>query len=62
MYEYKLFKHHTIVTRFRCRKFHALLAKQLRVAINGFLEKVDLVLETIQQFGPPRSKIYEHYA
>lgn len=42
-------------------KFSAHLARQLRVAINGFFEKLDLITETVEAFGPPVSKTYNHY-
>lgn len=43
------------------RKFSAQLARQLRVAVNGFLEKLDLISQTIEAFGPPVSDSYDHY-
>ncbi|KAJ8947486.1 hypothetical protein NQ318_009789 [Aromia moschata] len=42
-------------------KFSAQLTRQLRVSVNGFLEKLDLTLETVQLFGPPVSESYSHY-
>lgn len=41
--------------------FTARLARQLRVALNNFFEKVDLILETVQVMGPPVSETYDHY-
>ncbi|KAJ8920958.1 hypothetical protein NQ315_015752 [Exocentrus adspersus] len=42
-------------------EFSALLARQLRVAINGFFDKLDLIAETIEAIGPPVSDSYSHY-
>ncbi|XP_018570277.1 uncharacterized protein LOC108910214 [Anoplophora glabripennis] len=42
-------------------KFSTSLARQLRVAVNGFFEKLDLISETIEAFGPPVSNSYSHY-
>ncbi|XP_060516782.1 uncharacterized protein LOC132696147 [Cylas formicarius] len=39
----------------------AQLARQMRVAINNFFEKVDLVIETIESIGPPTTDSYNHY-
>ncbi|XP_050295073.1 uncharacterized protein LOC126735165 isoform X2 [Anthonomus grandis grandis] len=41
--------------------FTANQARQLRVAINNFFEKADLVLETVQVMGPPVSEKYDYY-
>lgn len=42
-------------------KFSAKLAKQLRVALTGFFEKLDLISGTIEMLGPPVSEEYKHY-
>lgn len=42
-------------------EFSASLARQLRVAVNGFLDKVDLITETIEKFGEPVSDSYNYY-
>lgn len=41
--------------------FTASLEKQLRVGVNNFFEKVDLIIETIEAIGPPTSEKYEFY-
>lgn len=41
--------------------FSAPLAHQLRVAVNGFFEKIDLVSGTIELLGLPVSEKYSHY-
>ncbi|XP_057651419.1 uncharacterized protein LOC130890969 isoform X2 [Diorhabda carinulata] len=41
--------------------FSAKLAKQLRVALTNFFEKLDLISGTIEMLGPPVSKEYNHY-
>jgi len=41
--------------------FSASLARQLRIALNNFFVKVDLITETIQEMGPPVSDHYDHY-
>ncbi|CAH1984581.1 unnamed protein product [Acanthoscelides obtectus] len=46
----------------RCQnEFTAGEARHLRVAVNGLLEKVDLVARTIDLLGPPCSETYSHY-
>jgi len=42
-------------------KYQASLARQLRVALNNLFEKVDLIVQTIQEVGPPGSLSYDHY-
>jgi len=42
-------------------KFTAALAKQLRVAVNGFFENIVLITQTIEFAGPPVSDSYSHY-
>ncbi|XP_018329404.1 uncharacterized protein LOC108739831 isoform X2 [Agrilus planipennis] len=41
--------------------FSGRLAKQLRVAVNNFFDNINLILSTIDQFGPPVSDYYHHY-
>ncbi|KAG5879241.1 hypothetical protein JTB14_017095 [Gonioctena quinquepunctata] len=41
--------------------FTANFARQLRVAVNGFFEKIDLISGTIELLGPPVSNTYSHY-
>ncbi|XP_074031025.1 EKC/KEOPS complex subunit Lage3-like [Leptinotarsa decemlineata] len=42
-------------------QFSARFARQLRVAVNGFFEKLDLVSGCIELLGPPVSESYSHY-
>ncbi|CAG2058013.1 unnamed protein product, partial [Timema podura] len=41
--------------------FSAPEVRQLRVAINSFLDLLILTTETMEQFGPPVSEAYSHY-
>ncbi|CAG9826048.1 unnamed protein product [Diabrotica balteata] len=41
--------------------FSATLPKQLRVAVTGFFEKLQLISETIELLGPPLSNEYNYY-
>ncbi|XP_019879480.2 uncharacterized protein LOC109607437 [Aethina tumida] len=41
--------------------FEAPSARQLRISSNGFLDKIILMVETIESFGPPVSETYDHY-
>ncbi|CAG9854629.1 unnamed protein product [Phyllotreta striolata] len=41
--------------------FSGKLARQLRVSVNGFFEKLDLVVGTIDLLGRPVSEKYDHY-
>ncbi|KAL1513180.1 hypothetical protein ABEB36_002625 [Hypothenemus hampei] len=41
--------------------FSAKQAKQLRVSLTNFFEKIDLIVETIEVMGPPVSANYSHY-
>ena len=40
------------------RHFEAAEAKSLRVGVNNFFDHLGLVVKTIQQFGPPRTKTH----
>ncbi|CAH0557434.1 unnamed protein product [Brassicogethes aeneus] len=42
-------------------KFTAELPRQIRVSINGFFDKIDLITETFDNFGPPVSESYSHF-
>jgi len=42
-------------------KFSAELARQLRVAVNGFFENIILITQTIEFAGPAVSNSYSHY-
>jgi tRNA threonylcarbamoyladenosine modification (KEOPS) complex Pcc1 subunit len=42
-------------------QFSAQLARQLRVAINGFFENINLIAETIEFVGEPVSSEYSHF-
>ncbi|XP_076256847.1 threonyl-carbamoyl synthesis 6 isoform X2 [Rhynchophorus ferrugineus] len=41
--------------------FSASLTRQLRTALNNFFEKVDLITETIEVIGLPKTESYSYY-
>ncbi|XP_076256846.1 threonyl-carbamoyl synthesis 6 isoform X1 [Rhynchophorus ferrugineus] len=43
------------------RNFSASLTRQLRTALNNFFEKVDLITETIEVIGLPKTESYSYY-
>lgn len=42
-------------------KFCGEEARQLRVAVNGFMEHLILCTDTIAKFGPPLTDVYSHF-
>lgn len=44
-----------------CRKYSAQLARQLRVAVTGFFDNLNLITETIDFAGDPVSPEYSHF-
>lgn len=42
-------------------KFLGEEARQLRVAVNGFMDHLILCTDTIAKFGPPSGDSYSHY-
>lgn len=43
------------------RDFSGPTVRGLRVAVNSFFDKIDLIANTMEIFGPPVSKEYSHY-
>ncbi|KAF7266400.1 hypothetical protein GWI33_020276 [Rhynchophorus ferrugineus] len=41
--------------------FSGSLTRQLRTALNNFFEKVDLITETIEVIGLPKTESYSYY-
>jgi len=54
-------KHITFSNQTLSVKFCGQEARQLRVAVNGFMDHLILCTDTIAKFGPPTGDTYDHY-
>lgn len=59
IFSYSVYNNEKYVFNFR--EFKSTSLKSLRVGVNSFFDYVILIIETIDQFGPPRSNTYSHY-